>query len=335
MTHLLEPVGLSERASEVYLHLLGRGELGADQIAEAVGVPVAAAAAALAELTAAGLCAPLPGMPSRYFAAPPDVALESVVLERQRRLDVLRSDARQLALQARATRVGPDQMIQRIEGEAAVLALLAELELGSRHEVLIIDRPPYLDGAADNVNELQALGRGVSYRAIYHAPTLAEPGRAAMLERFLAAGEQARSLPDAQMKMLIVDRRQAVIPPDFATADATTRLLIGPSPLLDALLLAFESLWEKAVPLGGRLPAGARPGGADDLSPRDLAILRMLTAGAKDRTIARALRIGERTVMRRIQALMEALNADTRFQAGVQAALRGWLDTREQPPAQQ
>ena len=54
-------------------------------------------------------------------------------------------------------------------------------------------------------------------------------------------------------------------------------------------------------------------------------LLRQLAAGAKDEQIARTLGIGLRTVRRRVADLMIELGADTRFQAGVEAARRGWL----------
>ena len=55
------------------------------------------------------------------------------------------------------------------------------------------------------------------------------------------------------------------------------------------------------------------------------AILTLLAAGASDATIARQSGISQRTVERRVRALMDQLGAGTRFQAGVQAARRGWL----------
>ncbi|POM23042.1 Transcriptional regulatory protein DegU [Actinomadura rubteroloni] len=182
---------------------------------------------------------------------------------------------------------------------------------------------------------MQALARGVSYRTIYHTPALVEPGGMELLDQYLAVGEQARSLPDVRMKMLIADREYAVIPTSFTSDDAATRLLIRPSPLLDALLLAFEALWERATPLGtaaAHAPGGDGTSGGARNQPtsRDLAILRLLASGAKDRTIARALGITERTVQRRIAEILRLLNASTRFQAGVQAIQRGWLPT--QPP---
>ena len=54
-------------------------------------------------------------------------------------------------------------------------------------------------------------------------------------------------------------------------------------------------------------------------------LLRQLAAGAKDEQIARTLGLSLRTVRRRVADLMIELGADTRFQAGVEAARRGWL----------
>ncbi|GAA1244053.1 helix-turn-helix domain-containing protein [Kitasatospora nipponensis] len=332
MAHLLEPVGLSADDSAVYRHLLDHVGAPAAEVARTLALPAQTVDACLRRLTAAGLCNRLAGPLDRHVAAPPDIALETLVLDRQQALDRLRTQGRELAVRAKTAAARPGSLIETVDGQDAVLALIAGLELGARQEVCIVDSPPYLVGAVENTNELQALARGVRYRAIYHAPALAEPGRTAALERYIAAGEQARSLPRAHLKMLIVDRQQALLPLSFTSTDATSRLLVAPSPLLDALLIAFESLWNQATPLGTVAGRGAVTGGVE---PRDREILRLMAAGVKDRAIARALGIGERTVMRRIQALMAELNAATRFQAGARAIRSGWLDSparAEGPP---
>ncbi|WP_162952712.1 response regulator transcription factor [Streptomyces hundungensis] len=80
--------------------------------------------------------------------------------------------------------------------------------------------------------------------------------------------------------------------------------------------------------MGQATSAGRR---ADDVQRRDREILRLMAAGLKDRAVARALGISERTVIRRIQELMTTLDATTRFQAGVRAHDAGWLSA--DPPA--
>ncbi|MER5700912.1 helix-turn-helix domain-containing protein [Micromonospora sp. NPDC002296] len=51
-------------------------------------------------------------------------------------------------------------------------------------------------------------------------------------------------------------------------------------------------------------------------------LIALLLSGITDEAIARHLGISYRTAQRHIAALMAGLGADTRFQAGVQAAFR-------------
>jgi DNA-binding NarL/FixJ family response regulator len=61
------------------------------------------------------------------------------------------------------------------------------------------------------------------------------------------------------------------------------------------------------------------------LDRRDVDLLSLLSDGRSDSTIARISGISLRTVERRVRSLMDRLGAKTRFQAGVQAARRGWI----------
>ena len=61
------------------------------------------------------------------------------------------------------------------------------------------------------------------------------------------------------------------------------------------------------------------------LPAEDAQLLALMAAGLKDEVVARRLGLSLRTVRRRIAQLMRELDADTRFQAGIEAARRGWL----------
>lgn len=61
------------------------------------------------------------------------------------------------------------------------------------------------------------------------------------------------------------------------------------------------------------------------LAESDRELLALLGIGLKDEAIARRMRIGSRTVQRRIRRLMDMTGVRTRFQVGVEAARRGWL----------
>jgi DNA-binding NarL/FixJ family response regulator len=79
---------------------------------------------------------------------------------------------------------------------------------------------------------------------------------------------------------------------------------------------------------GSRLSARAIAAPGDVSRPpthEEAQLLDLLRQGLKDRAIARALGIGERTVQRRLSRLMSTLGAKTRFQAAINAVRRGWL----------
>ncbi len=319
---MLEPVGLAQIHSDLYLDLLTHPRSTAAELASRLDIPVPRVRKALQKLLDVGLASRLAGKRNNYVAAPPEVAVDALVTKRTQQLEQLRLSAHELALTVRSLLPPAEssELIQLVEGREAVLHHLARLQLGAREEVLIIDSPPYLLGRPMvNAEELQALNRGVVYRCLYDAPGLADAGHLDQVMECIAAGERARSLPSVRMKMIIADRSLALVPISFSAAETGTRILVHASPLLDALVLCFESLWAQATPIG------TAQGSPTAISDQDRRLLSMLAGGLKDRAIARTLGVTERTVGRRVQELMAQLKASTRFQAGLQAARRGWL----------
>lgn len=322
MNAFLAPVGLGEVDSAVYVELVSAPRSSSADLAHRLGLPVSRIRSALQRLGGAGLVTRLAQRPPRYLPAPPDVALDALALRRLEELNGLRADARQLALRVNtASAHEPAHCVEALQSADAIEHHLAQLQLGARQEVLAVDYPPCARGAPTiNHEQRQAMRRGVRYRVIHPASVLTDSGRLAILMDQVRAGEQARTLPSARMKMLVVDGRSAIIPAGCDAARHTPSLLVHGSSLLVALVMCFESLWERAWPVGQ--PEAARPG---ELPDKDRQLLAMLAAGMKDRAVARALGVTERTVTRRISQLMRTLDADTRFQTGLLAAKRGWL----------
>ncbi|WP_018685005.1 helix-turn-helix transcriptional regulator [Actinokineospora enzanensis] len=324
MAHLLGPIGLSETDNAVYLALAGRAPRGtAQEIADATELGLPAVRRSLRVLTESGLVTTLLARPVRYVVAPPDISIDALISRRQQELEGLRADARRLALRLRETRVTTESgLVEILEGQDAIAHSLAHLQLGARDEVLIIDAPPYLYGTpVQNEQEFVALDRGVGYRSLYHGPALRLPGHYDQMMACVAAGERARTLASAPMKMLIVDRRVALMPVSFAADETRTRLLVHAPPLVEGLVMCFEALWDQAAPVHD----GGTGDGAVPLSERDRRVLSLMAAGLKDQAIARALGVAQRTVVRRIGEMMTTLGAETRFQAGLLAARRGWI----------
>jgi hypothetical protein len=211
--------------------------------------------------------------------------------------------------------------VRPIDGEVSAggqpVALLTSLIRESRGDLLWWRpdqfREPREDAMAAVVAEAIAAGR--SSRAVYPARALTEamPTLVARAQ----VGEQIRVVPELPSRLLIIGRTHAITPEPLGFADEP-RLLIRQRGLVEALALLFELMWEKATPVVGLERGAARP----DL--RRL-LLQQLAAGAKDEQIARALGTSLRTVRRRIADLLIELGVDSRFQAGVEAARRGWL----------
>ena len=186
-------------------------------------------------------------------------------------------------------------------------------------------RRPYTAEQPDGKpEEYRLLGEGqVRYRTLYERTALAQPERMAEVWNGIRLGERARVARSLPMKMALCDRRLALIPVSMQSVNAgEAAYLVHPSSLLDALSELFEAMWDKAVPLN------QRPASDDEeqlLTDRDKDLLGLLAAGTTDETIARTFGWSVRTVRRHIHRIMTMTGAETRFQAGMEAARRGWL----------
>jgi DNA-binding NarL/FixJ family response regulator len=120
--------------------------------------------------------------------------------------------------------------------------------------------------------------------------------------------------------LLLVDRSLALLPAD--PRDPWHRVVqISVPGAVEAVRSLFERAWENAVPLGSSGP------GLDDhgLSPREKELLRLMARGLNDEAIRRRLGVSLRTVRRIVAELCARLGAASRFEAGYQAAKRGWI----------
>ena len=161
----------------------------------------------------------------------------------------------------------------------------------------------------------QAVASGRRSRAIYPVRALHQAPDALLTRA--RAGEQVRVIADLPTRLIVIGRSHAVLPEPLGAHDEP-RLLVRQGALVEACASWFELMWERATVVS-ELDLGE--------PRRDLRryLLQQLAAGAKDEQISRALDLSLRTVRRRIAELMSDLGADSRFQAGVEAARRGWI----------
>ena len=197
------------------------------------------------------------------------------------------------------------------------LELLGLMLRTSRGDMLWLRPDAWAMPRESQVSELlaEAMAAGRRSRAIYPVRALTEAPDALQVRARL--GEQVRVIDDLPTRMFILGDAHAVLPEPLGFADEP-RVHVRQRSLVAALTLWFESLWARATPVAELDSGEARP----DLRRF---LLGQMLAGASDEQIARTLNLGLRTVRRRIAALMTDLGVDTRFQAGVEAARRGWV----------
>ncbi|SEG82220.1 hypothetical protein SAMN05216223_113111 [Actinacidiphila yanglinensis] len=358
----LDVLGLDDETEHVYRTLVGRPRCTATELAASCGSTTSATARVLAGLVRQRLATRAGGRPPRFTAAPPDVAVTALIQEREHRLDAARSLVQRLAETHReATRINhPDIAMELLTDREEISAAAHRLAADARQQVRAFDRPPYVDRPGSNLQQQVRQQRtGVVHRVIYSRDAVSWPGRLADdILPSLRTGEQARVRAELPLKLVIRDDQVALIPFSLAPGGHAAAYLVHRSPMLAALEALFEAEWERAVPFGAPAPPSAaaatsvsaaspalpsaapsgpapepRPGpaadgGAPDQTPPDegtRVLLTLLTSGLTDAAIARTQGWSPRTTQRRIQRLMTALGATTRFQAALTAARRGWI----------
>lgn len=357
-------LGLGAETERVYTALVGRPRSSASELAGVVGGTTAATSKVLAGLVARDLATRSGSRPPRFTAAPPDVAVTALIQERQRRLDAARTAVQRLAEAHReAGRIhDPAIAVELLTHREDISEAAHRLLDNARHQVRAFDLPPYVDRPGSNFeHQMRRQRTGVVHRVIYSREAVAWPGRLTQdILPSVRAGEQARVRGELPLKLVIRDDEAALIPFSLAAGGHSAAYLVGPSPMLVALAALFEAEWDRAVdlaaapaagaphavsaPLAAAPPAAATAsaatpsaaapagepaageppaGGPPDEETRVL--LTLLTSGLTDAAIARTQGWSPRTTQRRIQRLMTALGATTRFQAALAAARRGWI----------
>lgn len=324
-----EALGLGADGLQVYEALLNLPAHGSrSALARSLGLTVRRVTAALGQLTEHGFVrtADGPGLPQ---AVAPATALRGLLhqhraqlLHRSAELEELTGSVDRISALLLSTAQDPRAIgIETVRGGPAIAERVASLLMSAREEVALIDRPPYASSQPDGMPAPLDVGapvrRGARVRVVVDREGLSFPGRARGLNELSEQGVQIRVGTDLPTKLITVDRRITLLPPTDAADPTATALVVSDSLLSHALVPLFDTVWERAVPIGSVTD--------EEITEEDRELLTLLTSGLKDEAIARRLDVHVHTVRRRITRLMAVLNAETRFQAGVQAALRGWL----------
>lgn len=324
---VLEAVGIAPEQEQVYQALIDQPSSTVREIVAVSHMARRKVQAALSTLETRGLLSRTPRQPSTYIPTPPVTAIELLVLQRQEDLARVRLAATTLDERLRTSSSETrTSLVEAVFGQQAMVQRFRQLQMAAKEELLVFDKPPYaMAPGQPNDGEIDALRRGVRVRAIYDRESLTVPGMLAEIEQLVEAGEEARATSGLPMKVAVADRRLGLMPLRPAEPRLEAAIFISESPLLDAIMMLFDTLWERANHL--TFSTDKQPTSEDDgeLSATDHRVLALLATGYDDATIARTLRMGDRTVGRHIRRLMDILHVQSRFQLGAEAARRGWL----------
>ena len=328
----LDVLGIGADEERVYCMLLARGAATVEDVARESGLSPRASQRLLDTLEGKGLATHSPERPRRYIPAPPEFAVEALVNRRQARLE--RARAAITALRKHAARAPGaserEQIVELITSREAESQIFEQMQHVAQREMLTLVRPPLrisrldIPFAKDQHHQLEARRRGVRYRSIIDAEYLSLPGAGTHAREDVRAGEEIRVFPALPFKLVLADRRIALIPLNLQQPDSPS-LLVRSSALLDALHVLFESLWERSTPIAftrsGELKNG-RPGSRLSREAADL--IPLLASGLNDKAIAHELSLSPSTLNRRIAGLMKGLDTRSRFQLGWRAALNAF-----------
>lgn len=157
--------------------------------------------------------------------------------------------------------------------------------------------------------DLDVLRRGASIRTLYQHAARNSPATREYVGHVAAEGAEVRTLDEFFNRLIVIDRRIAIIPGD---AQDETALAIHEKPLVSYLVDIFERSWERALPFTNK----------EAQTQRDIAAeirrmtIRLLVEGHSDPASAKRLGVSTRTYAGYIAALKEEYGVETRFQLG-------------------
>ncbi len=177
--------------------------------------------------------------------------------------------------------------------------LLAAQPAGAR-------RATVLEQAVDR--DIRALQRGVRMRTLYQHTARRSKATREHVERTVEHGAQVRTLDEFFDRLIVIDRRLAIIPGD---APEVALALHEPG-VVSYLADIFDRAWERAHDYEERGEASESDIAAE---VRQLTV-RMLTEGHSDPSSAKRVGVSTRTYASYVAALKDEYGVETRFQLG-------------------
>jgi HTH-type transcriptional regulator, sugar sensing transcriptional regulator len=247
-------LGLTLYEARAYVALIRRDGSTPAEIARVAGVPRPRIYDVVDSLVAKGLAFERPGRTSKFVAIPPAEAVDMLVSIHRDRLQSLEADADVIREELGPSFIeggmhsDPLDYIELLRSPDAVGKRFNELQRSTKKEMLVFSKMPAAVRIEENDVGLE-LARTRELRSVYEFTLLDDPLSCEGVQRFIAAGEQARFVEELPMKMGIIDERivmLAMVDPVAGDSGLTT-LVIENFQLARCLKIAFDQVWSSGV----------------------------------------------------------------------------------------
>ena len=210
--------------------------------------------------------------------------------------------------------------IASLVADAQTELLTAQPQTGRDQRALATMNARSLTAAA--TQDTAALERGVRMRTLYQHSAR----RSSMTHKYVAAvterGAEVRTLDEFFNRLIVVDRRVAVIP---SASGLTNALAIREPSMVAYLVDMFERSWERARPFTNRETSMLKQVAAEQRAMT----IRMLIEGHSDPNSAKRLGVSPRTYAGYVADLKTEFDAETRFQLGYAMGRQGISGTEK------
>jgi sugar-specific transcriptional regulator TrmB len=250
----LSQLGLTNYEAKAYLALIRRESFTAAQVARQAGLPRQRIYDVLGSLVQKGLAVARPGSVVKYAATPPESAIELMLSARREALEQVEGSARRMvaelkpAYEAGQTHSDPLEFIEVLRDRRAINERFAELQASVRREILVFTKPPYATPPQENVDGME-LSRTHEARSIYEYSVFEQPDVVRGVQRFIAAGEQARFVPSLPLKLVIIDETIVMFGMEDPVAGSSelTIMVVEHRALARVLKSAFDAMWQTGL----------------------------------------------------------------------------------------
>lgn len=163
--------------------------------------------------------------------------------------------------------------------------------------------------AAAALRDIEALERGVTMRTLYQHSARRQAITHKYVAQVTARGAEVRTLDEFFNRMIVIDRRIAVIP---AAGDLATAVVVREPAMVAYLVDVFERAFARGRPFTSSESRVVR----EIASEQRAMTIRMLIEGHSDAVSAKRLGVSPRTYAGYVAELKEEYDAETRFQLG-------------------